>query len=370
LVNAFSLRNIVYCYTNGTPVLNDLTFDFKLGERTVILGANGTGKSTLLSLLDGLVFPKSGTIHVFGKPLSEIALEDRAFSTDFRKRIAFVFQNPDVQLFSSTVWDDVAFGPLQLGFRRDRVKEIVDEQLDSLRIQDLRDRAPHTLSDGQKKKVAIASSLATDPDVLLMDEPTNGLDPRTQVWLIELLHELHQKGKTIITATHDLAIAGDIAERAIVFSEDHTLAADGAIDEIIRNDDLLLSVNLIHEHAHTHGGRAHVHRHGHFGHYHVNGGREEDMHKGHSHGHGHGHDHEHAAEGTEDLRKLQMMLDHWIEHDDSHVENYREWATKASETGEEEIAKEIHLAIGENESVKNHLKRAKAILAAKLVLRK
>lgn len=364
------LHEVSYSYLRSAPVVRGVSAEFQAGERAVILGANGTGKSTLLSLLNGLVFAQQGEVRAFGKVLSEHALEDRAFSREFRKKVAFVFQNPDIQLFSSTVWDDVAFGPLQLGIQRERVKEIVDEQLESLRIQDLRDRAPHTLSDGQKKKVAIASSLATDPDVLLMDEPTNGLDPRTQVWLIELLHDLHQKGKTIIAATHDLAIAGDIAERAIVFSEDHTLAADGAIDEIIQNDDLLLSVNLIHEHAHTHGGQAHVHRHGHFGHYHMNGGREDDMHKGHSHGHGHGHDHEHAVEGTEDLRKLQMMLDHWIEHDDSHVASYREWAEKASAAGEEEIAREIHLAMDDSETVKAHLKRARAILAAKLVLRK
>jgi len=361
----FSLNNIRYSYAAGAAVLNNVTLEFPQGERTVVLGANGTGKSTLLSLLDGLVFPKSGSIHAFGRPLSEEALEDRDFSMDFRKRVAFVFQNPDVQLFSSTVWDDVAFGPLQLGYAASEIATTVDGLLEMLRISDLRDRAPHTLSDGQKKKVAIASSLATDPDVLLLDEPTSGLDPRTQVWLIEILHELHRKGKTIISATHDLSIAGDIADRAIVLSEDHTVAGDGAFPDIIANDELLLRVNLIHEHAHNHGDTAHVHRHGHYGHIHANGG---GMHENHKH-HAHPHEHE-AGHGIEDLRKLQLMLDHWIDHSDSHVENYREWAGKASEAGEEEIAKEIYLAIDDSEAVKNHLKRAKAILAAKLVLKK
>jgi cobalt/nickel transport system ATP-binding protein len=366
VANAFSLDNITYSYGNGgAPVLKDVTLTFPAGERSVVLGSNGTGKSTLLSLLDGLVFPGSGTINTFGKPLSEEALGDRAFSADFRKRVAFVFSNPDVQLFSPTVWDEIAFGPLQLGIAPSELRDIVEGQLESLRIADLRDRAPHTLSDGQKKKVAIASSLATDPDVLLLDEPTNGLDPRTQVWLIELLHNLHQKGKTIISATHDLSIAGDIAERAVVLSEDHTVAADGAFHDIIADDELLLRVNLIHEHAHYHGNKAHVHRHGHYGHLHIDGGGMHDNHKHHSHAHepvpGH---------GTEDLRKLLLMLEHWIEHDDSHVENYHEWAAKASEAGEEEVAREIHRAVDDSESVKNHLKRAKAILAAKLVLRK
>jgi cobalt/nickel transport system ATP-binding protein len=368
LVNAFSLRNIICSYAGAGTVLNDLSVDFQAGERTVILGANGTGKSTLLSLLDGLVFPTAGTIHAFGKPLSEDALEDRTFSSDFRKRVAFVFQNPDVQLFSATVWDEIAFGPLQLDYPKHRIEDTVEGLLKMLRITDIRDRAPHALSDGQKKKVAIASSLATDPEVLLLDEPTNGLDPRTQVWLIELLGELHRTGKTIISATHDLSIAGDIADRAIVLSEDHAVAADGTFSDIINDDDLLLRVNLIHEHTHYHGDTAHVHRHGHYGHYHSNGGPQDDMHKGHSHSHGHGHEH-HQGE-TETLRKLHIMLEHWIEHGDSHADDYREWAAKASETGEEEIAKEIHLAIDDNESVKNHLKRAKAILAAKLVLKK
>ena len=272
VTSVFNLKHVNYAYTNGDPVLKDVSLDFLSGERTVILGANGTGKSTLLSLLDGLVFPTSGVLSAFDGPLSEQALENRAYAAEFRKRVAFVFSNPDVQLFSSTVWDEIAFGPLQLNLTVKEIRDIVEFQLESLRIADLRDRAPYTLSDGQKKKVAIASSLATDPDVILLDEPTNGLDPRTQVWLIELLHELYHKGKTIISATHDLSIAGDIAERAVVISEDHTVAADGAFHEIIANDDLLLRVNLIHEHAHYHGRTAHVHRHGHFGHYHVNGG--------------------------------------------------------------------------------------------------
>ena len=174
----FSLQNVIYSYANGTPVLNNVTLDFQHGERTVILGANGTGKSTLLSLLDGLAHPHTGSITAFGKPLTEQMLMDRAFSREFRKRIAFVFSNPDVQLFSSTVWDEIAFGPLQLDLSTPEVMLIVEKQLESLCIADLRDRAPHTLSDGQKKKVAIASSLATDPDVLLLDEPTSGLDPQ------------------------------------------------------------------------------------------------------------------------------------------------------------------------------------------------
>jgi cobalt/nickel transport system ATP-binding protein len=362
-MDVFALKDVEYSYSNDRPVLDRLSLRFTAGERAVILGANGTGKSTLLSLLNGLVFAQRGSVQAFGRRLSEKAFEDRAFSADFRRRVAFVFQNPDVQLFSSTVWEEVAFGPLQLGWSRAQVITAVEELLASLRISELRDRGPHTLSDGQKKKVAIAASLAADPDVLLLDEPTNGLDPRTQVWLIELLEELAKRGKTIITATHDLSIAGDIADRAVVFSEDHRIASDGVFGDVIRDEDLLLRVNLIHEHAHRHGDRAHVHRHGHFGHYHMNGGTMHDSHKHHSHDHG-------SDEAMDDLRKLLIMIEHWIEHGDSHLEDYRAWAEKADRAGEEEISKEIHLAINDATAAKGHLKRAKAILAAKMVLRK
>ena len=362
---AFSLQNITYSYAKEVPVIQDMTLEIPEGSRTVILGANGTGKSTLLFIMDGLVFPNAGTMHVFGMPLSELTLNDRSFSADFRKKVALVFSNPDVQLFSATVWDEIAFGPLQLGVTPAEIHDIVEKQLESLRITELRDRAPHTLSDGQKKKVAIASSLAMDPEVLLMDEPTNGLDPRTQVWLIEFLHDLHKTGKTIIAATHDLSIAADIAERAVVLSENHAVAADGAFSDIITNDELLLRVNLIHEHAHYHGNTTHVHRHGHFGHIHSNGGIMHENHKHHSHSHEQEQNH-----SIDNLQKLQVMLEHWIEHDDSHIESYRDWAEKASAAGEEEVAKEIHLAIDNNEAAKSHLKRAKAILAAKLILKK
>lgn len=365
----FSMRNVVYSYADGVPVLKNLSLDFQPGERTVILGANGTGKSTLLSMLDALVFPGSGSIRAFGRELTEETLEDRNFSSDFRKRVAYVFQNPDVQLFSSTVWDEVAFGPVQLGFSENQIRTTVDRLLEALRIGELRDRAPHTLSDGQKKKAAIASSLATDPEVLLLDEPTNGLDPRTQVWLIELLDELHRKGTTIISATHDLSIAGDIADRAVVLSEEHSVAADGPFRDIIDDEELLLKVNLIHEHAHYHGDTAHMHRHGHFGHYHANGGTMHDDHKRH-HPHSHPHGGDQALPDAENLQKLQTMLEHWIEHGDSHAEGYREWGRKASEAGEEEIAREIFLAIDDNDAVKEHLRRAWDILSAKLTIRK
>ena len=151
-MNVFSLENISYSYGNGTPVLKDVTLDFKPGERSVILGANGTGKSTLLSLLDGLVFPQSGALRFFDQRLSEETLENSAFSMDFRKRVAFVFQNPDVQLFSSTVWDEIAFGPLQLGFEAAGSADTVEELLASLHMRDCATGRPIRFPTARRKR--------------------------------------------------------------------------------------------------------------------------------------------------------------------------------------------------------------------------
>ena len=232
-MNVFSLKNIVYSYAGSLPVLNNLNLDFTLGERAVILGANGTGKSTLLALLDGLVFPTDGSIHVFGRELSENALEDRAFSMDFRKRVAFVFQNPDVQLFSSTVRDEIAFGPLQLGYRPQEIETTVGRLLESLRITDIRDRAPHALSDGQKKKVAIASSLATDPEVLLLDEPTSSLDPVATESIEALVRTLTPQ-LTVIIVTHNLAQARRVADRTIFLNKGR-LVEHGDTQQVFEN---------------------------------------------------------------------------------------------------------------------------------------
>jgi cobalt/nickel transport system ATP-binding protein len=227
------------------------------------VGANGSGKSTLLKMLDGLVFPTSGAIRAFGVPLTEDALEDPAYRRDFRARVGFVFQEADVQLFCSDASDELAFGPLQLGLARDEVERRVREAAQQLRIEQLLDRPPYTLSGGEKKRVAIASVLTMQPHVLLLDEPTNALDPRSQVWLLDVLDEWKQEGRTVVMATHDLSAAAESADRIVVLSEDHTIVADGTPEEVLRQRDLLLSVNLIHEHTHRHASTAHRHAHAH-----------------------------------------------------------------------------------------------------------
>ncbi|MGA7798558.1 MAG: ATP-binding cassette domain-containing protein [Methanoregula sp.] len=262
----FDLRDVSYTYIKRFDALKNVTLSFKAGEQTAILGANGSGKSTLLSILNALTYPTSGEFSAFETPIKEEVfdtLEDNEFARFFRKKVGFLFQNPDIQLFSSTVFDEIAFGPLQLDFPPEEVQKRTEEVIRMLGIENLRDRAPHMLSGGEKKKVCIASILSSNPDVLLLDEPSGGLDPRTKTWLIGLIQDLAKCGKTIITATHDLDIVEQISTRAIVVGEDHTIKVDSDCASVMGNLDLLMEANLIHRHMHRHGKLLHEHLHAH-----------------------------------------------------------------------------------------------------------
>jgi cobalt/nickel transport system ATP-binding protein len=242
-------RGLSYSYLDRYPALRGVSLTVRRGERVALLGANGCGKSTLLKILDGLLFPDSGSFTAFGQPVTEDALEDEQMSRAFRERVGFVFQNSDAQVFSPTVREEIAFGPLQLGLSRAETTTRVNDMAAMLGITELLDRAPFQLSGGQKKKVAIASVLVMNPEVLLFDEPTAALDPRTQHWLIHLMEQLGAAGKTIVHATHDLGALLNIADRALVFAEDHRIIADSSPAEILSDRALLLDVNLIHPHT-------------------------------------------------------------------------------------------------------------------------
>ena len=260
---AFRLIDIGYRYPGAEDALAGIGFDIAAGERVGVLGANGTGKSTLLAIMDGLIFPTSGEIAVLGTPLSERVLRDPETNRDFRSRVGFVFQDPDAQLFSANVYEEIAFGPLQLGLSEAEVRDRVDATIDGLGLGRIADRAPFLLSGGEKKRVALASVMAVDPDILLLDEPTTGLDPRTQVWLMEVLERMHSSGKTVVLATHDLSFADEVVDRCIVLSEDHQMVADASTEDVLSDEATLLAVNLIHEHAHSHGAAYHAHPHAH-----------------------------------------------------------------------------------------------------------
>jgi len=259
----FEFRDVTYAYEGSHPALDRVDLTLKAGESLAILGANGSGKSTMLKLMDGLYFPSAGEVRAFGKPLTEQALAEEAFNFHFRRQVGLLFQDADVQLFSPTVFDEVAFAPLQTEWTREEVIRRVEAALHALRIEKLKDRAPHRLSGGEKRRVALASVLSLDPSVWLLDEPSAGLDPRSQSWLEDFIIDQVRAGKTMVTATHDLSLAEVVAERICVFNEDHRLVADGTPAEILSDQKLLAECNLIHEHRHPHPGAGGEHRHPH-----------------------------------------------------------------------------------------------------------
>ena len=255
----FDLRDVCFEYER-IPALRGLSLQIAEGESVALLGANGSGKSTLLRILDALCFPSQGSVDFSGQRLTPELLQQDGFGLSFRRRVALVFQNPDVQLFNPTVFDEVAFGPLQMQWPKERVLSKVTEALDLMAIAHLRDRPPYRLSGGEKKRVALASVIVLDPDVLLLDEPTSTLDPRSQSQIIDLIQGWKSSSKTVITATHQLEIVEDIAGRVVVL-EEGKLAASGTPSEVLSNHELLLRANLVHAHRHSHGTYEHSHPH-------------------------------------------------------------------------------------------------------------
>jgi cobalt/nickel transport system ATP-binding protein len=255
----FSLEGVRYVYSGDHLALDGIDLEIHEGEQVAILGANGSGKSTLLKLLDGIIGPGAGTMRALGRDVAAVADGEDAFR--FHRDVGLVFQDPDVQLFSATVFDDVAFGPLQLGCSPDEVKRLCDEAMATMEITALADRAPFELSGGEKKRAAIASVLSLEPRVVLLDEPTASLDPRTKWILVNLIRRMGAQGRTVITATHELDIVPIIADRTVVLGEDRRVLADGPSARILADRDVLLRANLIHEHLHAHGGARHEHIH-------------------------------------------------------------------------------------------------------------
>jgi cobalt/nickel transport system ATP-binding protein len=259
-VPVFDVREITYRYHDVTA-LDNLSLSIESGKRVALLGANGSGKSTLLRILDGLIFPEKGNVTFSGGPLTEERLQEADFTYQFRCRVGLVFQNPDVQIFSPTVFDEVAFGPLQLRWPKPKVRSEVQQILDVMQISHLKDRAPHHLSTGEKKRVTLASVLVLDPEVLLLDEPTAALDPKSASQMIDFLIGARGGSKTIVTTTHDLDILEDIADHCIVFQTGRVVA-EGAPVEVLRQTALLEQTNLVHAHRHTHpSGEIHTHPH-------------------------------------------------------------------------------------------------------------
>jgi cobalt/nickel transport system ATP-binding protein len=265
--NIFELKDVSFSYLKKFPALAGVDLRVERGAKVAVIGANGSGKSTLLQMLDGLIFPDKGRVFFFQDELNEARLNDEDFSRLFRKKVGFVFQNPDTQLFCPTVREDIAFGPLQLGVTPEATKKRLERLVDIFKIGPLLDRAPHQLSIGEKRKIAIISVLAIDPEVLLLDEPTAGLDPQTTRDIVDAILAAHEGGKTIISATHDLHIVEEIADTVHVFGPAKSILRSAAPAALLADAEFLKENNLAHIHRHRHQGVVHAHPHFHTEHH-------------------------------------------------------------------------------------------------------
>ncbi len=259
--------NLKFSYPGEHVALSGVSFTVGPAESVGLIGANGTGKSTLLLCLMGVLRGEGG-IHVYGEELNAESV------ASIRRRIGFVFQNPEHQLFSTSVLDDVVFGPLNLGLSKEEALAVAAEVLGKLHMADFKHRVPQHMSQGEKKKVALATALAMNPSILLLDEPTAGLDPRSSTELIDILFTLKEEDKAMLVATHDMHLVEEVADRIIVLGETRTIVKEGTPKEILSDLDFLAHHNLIHEHGH-------FHEHGRHGHPHVHGHTKDE----HSHPH-------------------------------------------------------------------------------------
>ncbi len=239
------INNVSYSYENKVSALKNINLHIEEGEAVALIGVNGSGKSTLMKLINGLITPDSGSYLFAGEEINDKKLQNEQFSKSFHKKIGFVFQNSDVQLFCSNVYDEIAFGPRQMGMDEEEVKKRVEDTLKLLNIEELRNRQPYHLSGGEKKKVSIASVVVLNPDVYIFDEPMNGLDPKTKRFLKEFMININRAGKTILCSTHDFEYVKGVFKRAVVFSNEHTIIRDGVYDEIMNDSNFLYNNNII-----------------------------------------------------------------------------------------------------------------------------
>ena len=227
------MRDVSYRYADGNLALDRLSFSVQKGERLALVGPNGAGKSTLLNLMAGLCSPSQGAVEVMGEPLS------RKQAGRARRHVGLLFQDPDDQIFMPTVQEDVSFGPMNIGIEESEVRTRVKEALRSTSLEAYRDRAPHRLSIGEKKRVAIAGLLAMSPEILLLDEPTANLDPQGRREFVDLLEK---RNETVIIATHDLSVAFHLARRVLVLKT--KLLYDGDVAGLMSNEKVIQEARL------------------------------------------------------------------------------------------------------------------------------
>lgn len=232
-------RNITFSYDDGTEALNNVNLKVDKGDIVALLGKNGAGKSTLFLHFNGILRPDNGEIIIDGEKLKY----DKKSLIKFRQKVGLVFQNPDDQIFAPSVEEDVAFGPLNLKLPMEEVQKRVHEALERVGMVGFEKKAPHHLSGGQKKRVAIAGILAMKPEIMVFDEPTAGLDPKGASKIINLLKELNEQGITIIISTHDVDLVPQYANKVYVLHEGEIIG-EGTAKDIFSNKELINKANL------------------------------------------------------------------------------------------------------------------------------
>lgn len=227
--SALEVQDLHFSYPDGRAALQGASFSISPGEKVALVGPNGAGKSTLILHLNGVLRCQRGEVRVHGKPIRDETLAET------RAAVGLVFQDPDDQLFSLTVFDDVAFGPTYMGLPEVEIRNRVSGALRAVGAGGYEGRTSHHLSNGEKKRVAIATVLAMDPEILVLDEPTSGLDPRGRREVMGLLQELPQ---TMLVSTHDMRLVAELFERTLVI-DGGRIVADGPTAEVLANGPLL-----------------------------------------------------------------------------------------------------------------------------------
>jgi cobalt/nickel transport system ATP-binding protein len=237
------LERVSYRYPESEPALKQVSLSVEKDEKVVLLGTNGSGKTTLLRILNGLIFPQEGAYRYGSEPVTKARLRDRSWSRRFRREVVLLFQHPEAMLFNPTVYDEIAYGLRQLG------AEDLDGQVRHwaarLGVEPHLKRPPFQLSGGEKQKVCLAALLALEPKLLLLDEPTANLDPRSTGWLVDFLQDL---SVTSLATTHNLGLAAELGDRVLVLSEKHELIFDGLMEDLLGDEEKLLAANLVHSH--------------------------------------------------------------------------------------------------------------------------
>ena len=232
-------KDLCFTYHDGTKALKNVNIQVKKGEKIAIIGPNGAGKSTLFSHFNGLTEPTSGHVEIDGKKI----IFEREELLEVRQKVGIVFQDPNDQLFAPTVKEDVAFGPMNLGLEYDEVKKRIEEALEMVGMSGFEDKTPHHLSGGQQKRVAIAGIVAMRPDIMILDEPTAGLDPEGIDKVLAILNKLNSEGMSIVISSHDIEMVNEFADKIFVLYNGEIIA-EGNNHQIFSDKELLKKAHL------------------------------------------------------------------------------------------------------------------------------